>query len=105
VRDSRFAAVASEDDCNGAWVGGVASEDSRNGAWAGGVASEDSCDGGGAASEDNCDGTSSGSRMIARTEMQTSECGGSASLVCQYTKGQVLPALGVATILVVTHPD
>jgi len=43
--------------------------------------------------------------MIARTEMQTSECGGSASLVCQYPEGQLLPALGVATMLVVTHPD
>ena len=80
MRDSTFGGVASEDSCDGAWVGGVASEDS----W---------------------DVTSSGSRMIARTEMQTSECGGSASLVCQYPEEQVLPALGVATTLVVTHPD
>jgi hypothetical protein len=100
--------VASEDDRDGAWAGGLSSEDSRNGAWAGGMASENSCDGAwasGVASEDSCDGASSGSRMIARTEMQTSEYGGSASLVCQYPEGQVLPALGVATMSVVTHPD
>ena len=100
--------MASEDDRDGAWAGSVSSEDSRNGAWAGGVASENSCDGAwasGVASQDSCDDASSGSRMIARTEMQTSEYGGSASLVCQFPEGQVLPALGVATMLVVTHPD
>jgi len=100
--------VASEDDRDAAWAGSVSSEDSRNGAWAGGVARENSCDGAwasGVVSQDSCDDASSGSRMIARTEMQTSEYGGSASLVCQYPEGQVLPALGVATMLVVTHPD
>jgi hypothetical protein len=100
--------VAREDDRDGAWAGGVTSEESRNGAWTGGVASENSCDGacvGGVASEDCRDGTSSGSRMIASTEMQTSEYGGSASVVCQCPEGQVLPALGVATMLEVTHPD